>query len=281
MLFDMTDKNIKKFLVLLLLFNIVMAAVFSLFSPLKLFDHPAETSLQPDIKMAAVQVQPAKIPELQKPHLESKPVMVSPPMESLPVVLSPEHGDEIVNSATNEDQALDELREWARKDPESALVWGQQQTNNAERNETLTDVCFQIAQADSERAVTLAEKFQLNKDAVLNNLAQQWATKDLITAQNWISAQPSGDQRDALATGMTFIWSQTAPADAAQFVAQQMPPGPAQEEAAMMVLHQWALVDSTGAGAWVQQFPESPLRNRALNELEGIARYKEGIAQSK
>jgi hypothetical protein len=280
-LFDMADKNIKKFLVLLLLFNIVMAAAFSLFSPLKLLDHPSETSLQPDIKMAAVQVQPAQVPELQKPHLESKPVMVSPPVESQPVALSPEYGDEIVNSATNEDQALDELREWARKDPESALVWGQHQTNNAERSEVLTDVCFQIAQADSERAVTLAEKFQLNKDAVLNNLAQQWATKDLITAQNWISAQPSGDQRDALATGMTFIWSQTAPADAAQFVAQQMAPGYAQDEAAMMVLHQWALVDSTGASAWVQQFPESPLRNRALNEIEGIARYKEGIAQSK
>jgi hypothetical protein len=192
----------------------------------------------------------------------------------------PESGDEILNSATNEDQVLDELRGWARKDPEAALIWGQQQTNNVERNEALTDACFQIAQTDPKRAVVLAEQFNLSNDGVLQNLAQQWAAKDLTTAYNWILTQPAGDQRDALATGMTFIWSQTEPSGAAQFVTQQMSPGSTQDEAVMMVLHQWALVDLTGAGAWVRQFPEGSLRNRALNELSGIARYKQSIAQS-
>ena len=128
--------------------------------------------------------------------------------------------------------------------------------------------------------MVLAEQFSLNNDAVLNNLAKQWAGTDLMTAYNWIAAQPSGDQRDALVTGMTFIWSQTEPANAAQFVTLQMSPGSAQDEAILMVLHQWALVDPTGADAWAQQFPESPLRDRALNELSGIARYKQSIAQS-
>jgi DNA-binding transcriptional regulator YbjK len=272
----MTDKTIKKLLVLLLLFNIALAGAFSLFSPLKPVKISTEDKIQSDKQTPEARGQPAKSPDIQKSRLELKLAAVSRPMEPLL-----ESGDEIVNSATNEQETLDELRAWAREDPEAALTWAQQQTNNAERNEALTDACFQIAQTDPERAVLLAEQFNLDKDAVLENLAQQWTAKDLTTAYNWIAAQPAGDQRDALATGMTFIWSQTAPADAAQFVAQQMPPGSAQDEAAMMVLHQWALVDSSGASAWAQQFPESPLRNRALNELSGIARYKQGIAQSK
>ena len=193
---------------------------------------------------------------------------------------SPKSFDAILNSFTNENEILSKLRDLASKDPEAALIWGQQQTNNAERNEALTDACFQIAKTDPNRAVVLAEQFSLNNDAVLNNLAKQWAGTDLMTAYNWIAAQPSGNQRDALVTGMTFIWSQTEPANAAQFVTLQMSPGSAQDEAILMVLHQWALVDPTGAGAWAQQFPESPLRDRALNELSGIARYKQSIAQS-
>jgi hypothetical protein len=272
----MTDKTIKKFLVLLLLFNIALAGAFSLFSPSKPVKAAAEDKLQSDEQIPEAHAQSAESPEIQKSHLEPMLAAVSSPMESLP-----ENGDEIINSATNEEEALDELRVWARKDPEAALIWGQQQTNNAERGEALTDACFQIAQANPQRAVVLAEQFNLNKDAVLENLAQQWAAKDPTTACNWITAQPAGDQRDALVAGMTFIWSQTEPANAAQFVVQQMPPGSAQDEAVMMVLHQWAFVDSTGASAWVQQFPESPLRDRALNELSGIARYKQALAQSK
>jgi hypothetical protein len=272
----MSDKTIKKFLVLLLLFNIALAGAFSLFSPSKPVKIFTADKIQSNQPAPAAGGQPAESPDIQKSHLQLKLAAVSPPMESLP-----DSGDDIVNSATNEQEALDELRAWARKDPEAALSWGQQQTNNAERGEALTDACFQIAQTDPERAVMLAEQFNLDNDAVLENLAQQWAAKDLTTAQNWIAAQPSGNQRDALTTGIAFIWSQTEPANAAQFVVQQIPPGSAQDEAAMMVLHQWALVDSSEASAWVQQFPESPLRNRALNELEGIARYKQGIVQSK
>jgi hypothetical protein len=180
---------------------------------------------------------------------------------------------ENTNPPADEEAVLSRLRAWAGQDPESALAWGEQQPDNRERNEVLTDACFQIARTDPRRAVMLAEQLHLNPDAVVENLAQQWAARDLTAAYDWIAAQPADAQRDALVTGLTFIWSQSEPLNAAQFVVQQMAPGPAQDEAVMMVLHQWALADRAGAGAWVQQFPESPLRNRALNELAGLAQY--------
>ena len=172
------------------------------------------------------------------------------------------------------------IRDWARKDPEAALAWAKLQPDSDDaRKEALIDACFQIAQYDPERAVILAEQFKLNRDSVLVNLAQQWASKDLTAACNWITAQPDSDQRNALAVGMTFIWAQTEPIGAARFVTEQMASGSAQDQAAMMVLHQWALKDLAAAGAWVQEFPESPLREQALHELTGIAEYKQSMAR--
>jgi hypothetical protein len=266
----MTEKTIKV-LGILLLFTIGMAGAFRLLAPPSAVKPPTlvgNVKPSPDSAVPADQLSSASF-DRQGFHSQGTPVAVPPPVAALP-----ENGDSILNSTTNEDEILNKLRAWARRDPETALIWGQQQTNNA-------DACFQIAQADPGRAVKLAEQLNLNKDTVSQNLAQQWAGQDLTTAYNWISAQPAGDRRDALATGLTFVWSQSEPLNAAQFVVQQMSPGPAQDEAIMMVLHQWALTDFAGASAWAQQFPDNPLRIRALNELQGIATYKQALAQSK
>ena len=169
-----------------------------------------------------------------------------------------------------------EIRDWARKDPEAALAWAQLQPGtDPARDEALTDACFQIAQSDPKRAVVLAGQFKLNRDSVLQPLAQQWAAKDLPTACSWVAEQVDDDQRNALATGVTYIWSQTEPASAAQYVLNQMTPGSAQDAAVLMVLHQWATKDAPGAAAWVEQFSAGPMRDLALNELAGIARHQQ------
>ena len=175
-------------------------------------------------------------------------------------------------SKGRENNFIDEVRNWARKDPEAALAWAQQQpTKDDARKEALTDACFQIAQTDPERAIELAEHFKLDQDLMLTNLARQWATKDLPAAYEWISKQTDVDQRNALGTGLALVWSKTDPAGAAQFVVQQMSSGSSQNDAIIMVLHQWALIDQAGATAWVQQFPEGPVRNTALKELSNMA----------
>lgn len=60
-------------------------------------------------------------------------------------------------------------------------------------------------------------------------------------------------------------------------VATQISQGPAQEEAAICVLHQWALQDINAAQTWAMNFPEDPLRNRAMNELSIIEHMQSGL----
>jgi len=77
-----------------------------------------------------------------------------------------------------------------------------------------------------------------------------------------------GDERDRLFSRVAFTRSKENPADAAKLVVEWISPGEVQNEAAISVLHQWALREPNAALAWAQLFPEESLRNRALKEVE-------------
>jgi hypothetical protein len=47
----------------------------------------------------------------------------------------------------------------------------------------------------------------------------------------------------------------------------------------MSVLNQWGNQNVSAAAGWVATFPAGPLRERALEELEGIAQYQRELAR--
>jgi len=175
---------------------------------------------------------------------------------------------------------LRELRELAAKDPEGALAAAMKLPEGDERNQALTAVCFGLAQTDPADAVKMAKSLNLDAQpgAIMENLVQQWAVTDLSSAQAWANSQPAGEQRDGLTTRIAYIMSQNDPADAAKLVTDQIPPGPAQDEAVMTVLNQWANQDLNAATAWVKAFPAGPLQERAIKELEGIVNRQQALA---
>ncbi|MBU6411678.1 MAG: hypothetical protein KGR98_14935, partial [Verrucomicrobia bacterium] len=176
-------------------------------------------------------------------------------------------------------QLLRDLRAWATRDPQAALAAALKLPAGDERNQGLEAVCFGLAQNDPADAVKLAQKLNLNanSDGAMQNLMQQWASADASSALTWTLAQPAGDERDALVDRVAFIMSQTDPSDAANVVINDMPPGSAQDQAVMSVLHQWALQDVIGAADWVATFPPGSLRDRALSELEDIEHYQQAM----
>ncbi len=137
----------------------------------------------------------------------------------------------------------------------------------------LSTFCNQLAQEHPAEAMQAAEQLNLNKadKTILPNLLQQWAGADASAALSWASTQPSGDDRNELILRIAYVQSKTDPQAAANIVITQIPPGRAQNEAAMTVISQWAGRDFTGASAWVAQFPTGVLRTRAIAELNHIA----------
>lgn len=212
------------------------------------------------------------------------------PMSSVPAVISTnELTDAPTVDASNSisAQAMDELdarrlrmaglREWASTNFDAALAFVQQMPDGDEKNDSLEAVCFGLAQKDPSLAMTKAQELQ-EPSPVIENLAQQWADRDMTSALTWAHNQPAGDQHDEVFQRIALVLSQRDPKDAANLVLEQIPSGPAQDEAVMTVLHQWANRDIVAAVDWVKTFPENPFRERALQELEGIAQYQRELA---
>ena len=168
---------------------------------------------------------------------------------------------------------------WAGVDATGAVAWAASLANTDEQKSALIDVSFQIAQSDPAQAITLAEHYDLGgANGTMGNLAQLWAGKDWPAALDWATRQTAGDQRDQIFGRLAYVQSQTAPVDAMNLIIDQMPPGSAQNEAAMSVLHQWGLGDFAAASAWAAQLsPDGPLADRVNQELAGIAAYRQAL----
>jgi hypothetical protein len=172
--------------------------------------------------------------------------------------------------------ALRAFREFAAKDPESALAAAIKLPEGNERNQALAAVCFGLAQSNPADAVKMAKSLHLDEQpgAIMENLVQQWAGTDLPSALDWANSQPAGEQRDGLTTRIAYVMSQNDPNDAAQLVINQIPSGPIQDDAVISVLNQWGNQDMIAAAVWVKSFPESQLQQRAISELEGIENHQ-------
>ena len=129
-----------------------------------------------------------------------------------------------------------------------------------------------VAEEDPRRAVVLALADGADQDdsnGLLERLTMQWCERECGTVIDWAREQPPGEWRDRLLSSASFVLSKSDPAAAAQLVSG-LASGSVQNEAAMAVLHQWALKDSGAALQWAEAFSEPTLRERALEEISNL-----------
>jgi len=133
--------------------------------------------------------------------------------------------------------------------------------------------CLAIAEHDPLAAMKMAVANHLQEvDSGLSaSLVAQCATQDLELAYEWTRAQVPGPPRDEMLARLAYLRAQTDPAAAARLVAVDISAGPVQDEAVISVIHRWALQDARGAAFWAQSLPDETLRQRALDEIAGLA----------
>lgn len=178
----------------------------------------------------------------------------------------------IANQSERDRRVRDLLSGWDPRDIESALRWVSSLEEPAARRSVRSSVCFALAEEDPRQAVVLALALRADEDedrGLLECLTMRWCDRDSEAALSWACEQPPGEWRDRLLASASFILSKSDPASAAHLVSG-LEPGTVQDEAAMAVLHQWALKDSAAALQWAEAFPASPLRERALAEISNL-----------
>ena len=171
-----------------------------------------------------------------------------------------------------ESRIRDLLFGWASRDAEAALNWVSSLEDPAARRSARSTVCLAVAEKDPRRAVVLALAHGADEDdqgGLLESLTMQWCEKEAETVLDWAREQPPGEWRDRLLARVSFVLSKSDPAAAAHLVSS-LEPGNLQDEAAMAVLHQWELQDSSAALRWAEAFCEPTLRERALAEISNL-----------
>lgn len=167
------------------------------------------------------------------------------------------------------------LAERLAENPHAALEWLLQTSGRGQSSALSTDAHLQSAVIDTANRLIRTTRSELGQDnpVTLGNFVQLWSAVDLQSAYRWVYQIPAGEVRNALMVRVAFVGAQIVPDEAASLVVEELPPGAIQDEATMMVLHQWALRDPDSAAAWVNLFPDDQFRDRALNELQGIMDY--------
>jgi hypothetical protein len=179
-----------------------------------------------------------------------------------------------------ENGSWDEIRDWVTRNPNESLAWVSNSPPGSMRDDVSELICLQKAQSDCPQALALAESLGgSHTTIVLENVTQQWAEQDALAAYAWAVNKPAGKERDRLLGRIAYVESKTHPEDAARLVALQISPGATQDEAAISVLYQWTTRDADAAMAWAQSFPEGNLRDRAIKEVEGAARFNSNNQQ--
>jgi hypothetical protein len=166
----------------------------------------------------------------------------------------------------------DLLSGWAARDAEAALDWVSSLEDSSARRSARSTVCLALAEKDPHRAVVLALAHGTDQDddcGLLECLTMQWCEKESEAVLDWAREQPPGEWRERLSARASFVLSKSDPAAAAHLVSG-LEPGTVQDEAAMAVLHQWALQDSSAALRWAEAFSEPILRERALAEISNL-----------
>jgi hypothetical protein len=171
-----------------------------------------------------------------------------------------------------ESRIREQLSAWAERDAKAALNWVSSLEDPAARRSARSTVCLAVAEKDPRRAVELALAHGTDQDddcGLLECLTMQWCEKECATVVDWAREQPPGEWRERLLARASFVLSKSDPAAAADLVSG-LEPGTMQDEAAMAVLHQWALQDSSAALRWAEAFSEPTLRERALAEISNL-----------
>jgi hypothetical protein len=161
--------------------------------------------------------------------------------------------------------------QWAAHDPQSTLTWAAALEDHLERQTAINSACLEIAQSNPALAIQTLEKLDPAADShVLENLTHLWSVADASSAADWVLSHPASEDRNRLLARVSHVIAENDPHRAAHLLLKNSSPGAAQTEATISILHRWAMQDFNSAKSWVDQFPESHLRARALAELASV-----------
>lgn len=159
--------------------------------------------------------------------------------------------------------------EWANASLADATAWTKTLGDEAERNATMLSVANEAVRAEPVEALRLAMALPdtLQRDELIRRAAMEWAAQDAQGAVAWAEQISDETLRAKVLAGETVSWAEQNPEAAATLAVEQLPAGRLQNDAVVSIIQRWAQQQPETAAAWVEQFPNGPLRDAAEENL--------------
>jgi len=158
---------------------------------------------------------------------------------------------------------------WANEDLPAAIIWARALPEGAEQQATFMDLAYEAARTQPTTALVLACVLPatLARDDLIVHAVSQWAIGTPTSALEWAQTVPDIGLRERLLGAVTIAAAQQDGAAAATLVVTLLVPGEEQDRAAVAIVQRWAAQSPANAASWVEQFPDTPAREAAVQNL--------------
>lgn len=170
-------------------------------------------------------------------------------------------------------QALEQVAiAWAETDLDDATAWLRDLPDGEGKHLATLSTAYEAARTDPLVALELASKLPASpaRDELLVHAVSQWATADFAAAAGWAGQIPEADLRQNLLSSIAVAASAENASAAAGFIASSLAPGETQTRAAVSITQRWTQSAPQDAAAWIAQFPDLPVRDAAVENLVGL-----------
>lgn len=158
---------------------------------------------------------------------------------------------------------------WSAKEFWESWNWAVDLPNDAAKNAAILSLAYELSRIDPQGAFEKSailpegpERSRLVEHAVAN-----WAYTAPIEALRQVREIGNPELRNSALGSLAISWSETDPHSAATLVADAMEPGPAQDRAVASIVQRWAQQDPDAASAWIDTFPEGPLKEISISHI--------------
>lgn len=167
----------------------------------------------------------------------------------------------------SQSEALQGIAEvWARSEPAKAAAWAATLPAGATRAGALYAIWFVWVHSDPVEAARLlipALSIGNIKNALLTNVAMEWALRDPAAAIKWAGDLAYEDERELALSRAVESWADRDPAAASEYLVKSLP-GWSNPQVVAAVAERWATQDPESAAKFAARLKQSELRQAAF-----------------
>jgi len=169
---------------------------------------------------------------------------------------------------------------WANVDLPAALAWCSALPEGVRKEAATLSLAYEAARTDPIAALSAASTLPPTpeRDSLLIHAVSQWAGTDSGAVRSWAETVPDANLRQHLLAAVAVALTDQNANAAATLAATALTPGEEQDRTVVAIIQRWAQTSPQDAASWVAQFPETPARAAATENLVALWTAKDSQA---